>query len=66
MRGQDFRRATPSRVGLSSLGVGKLDQAFDLGDGQGREAFAEFVDSFSEVEAVNDTGGGGHENKPSA
>jgi hypothetical protein len=38
---------------LSSLGVRKFDQAFDLEDGQGRETFSEFVDCLSEIEAVN-------------
>src|SRR5450755_386895 len=58
MRGQDFRRATPSRVGLPSLGVGKLDQALYLGNGQGRKPLAQFVDSLPEVVTVND--GVGH------
>src|SRR5215470_9167391 len=39
---------------LSALSVGKLDQTFDLIEGQGREAFAEFLESFPQVIAVHD------------
>jgi hypothetical protein len=32
MRGQDFRRATPSLAGLSALGVGEFNQPLNLRD----------------------------------
>jgi hypothetical protein len=53
MRGQDFRRARPSRLMLPSLGVGKINQALNLRNGQGRKTLAEFVDSLPKVVAVD-------------
>ena len=54
MPGPDSRQAILSRTGLSSLRVGKLDQALDLRDGKGWKAFMQFFDALAEVVAVHD------------